>query len=197
MEKIFLNLGSGPRSALPKDAPEFYGWREVRVDINPMANPDKVASLTDMKGVIEDNFADFVFCSHAVEHFYAHEVHSVLAETVRVLKPEGVAVFRTPDLEQVMRLIDPEDLEKPIYSSPAGDITALDILYGHRASIEDGDQFMAHKSGFTEEYFAKLLLDAGFSEVRTEKGSSIDFWAQAGFKRLAMQHQVAALKASL
>lgn len=197
MEKIFLNLGSGPRKVLPVGSPEFEGWREISVDINSAARPDVVASLTDLRGVIDSNYADIVFCSHAIEHFYAHEVILVLSETVRILKPDGIAIFRTPDLEQVVQLFDSRDLEKPIYVSPVGEVTVLDILYGHRASIEKGDIYMAHKSGFSEEYFAKLLLNAGFHEVRTEKGRSADFWAEASFKEASANRQVATFKSFL
>ena len=182
MEKTFLNLGSGPRWAMPTNDPLFHGWTEFRIDISPETKPDAVASLVDLKGVIADNSVEIVFCSHVIEHFHAHEVPLVLAEVTRVLRPEGVAIFRCPDLAQVVQLLDPGDLDKPVYSSPAGDISILDIIYGHRESIiMDGDH-MAHRSGFTEEYLAKHLLDAGFEEVRTQTSSSMDFWASASFE---------------
>jgi ubiquinone/menaquinone biosynthesis C-methylase UbiE len=182
VEKTFLNLGSGPRQAMPAVSHLFRGWREYRVDINPDANPDAITSLTDMKGVIADRSVEIAFCSHVIEHFHDHEVPLVLAEIARILRPEGVAVFRCPDLEQVMQQLDPNDLEKPLYSSAAGDITILDVLYGHRQSIREGDHHMAHCTGFTEESFASHLLEAGFSEVRTQKSSSMDFWATAIFE---------------
>ncbi|WP_139792790.1 class I SAM-dependent methyltransferase [Pseudophaeobacter leonis] len=182
MEKTFLNLGSGPRLAMPTNDPLFRGWTEFRVDISPETNPDAVASLVDLKGVIADNSVEIVYCSHVIEHFYAHEVPLVLAEVARVLRRDGVAVFRCPDLAQVVQNLDPTDLDKPIYSSPAGDITILDIIYGHRESVIEDGHHMAHRSGFTEEYLAKHLLDAGFEEVRTQTSSSMDFWTSASFE---------------
>jgi SAM-dependent methyltransferase len=167
---------------MPTNDPLFRGWKEFRVDISPETKPDAVASLVDLKGVIADNSVEIVYCSHVIEHFYAHEVPLVLAEVIRVLRRDGVAVFRCPDLTQIVQQLDPSNLDRPIYSSPAGDITVLDIIYGHRDSIiVDGDH-MAHRSGFTEEYFAKHLLDAGFAEVRTQTSSSVDFWTLASFE---------------
>lgn len=182
MQKTFLNLGSGPRHALPEDTSLFQGWREFRIDLNPGVAPDAIASLVDLSAVMTTDAVEMTFCSHVVEHFYDHEVPQVLAEVARVLRPDGVALFRCPDLEQVMQRFDPNDLEKPLYTSAAGDITVLDVLYGHRASIREGDHYMAHRTGFTEESFAAHLLDAGFTEVRTQKSGSMDFWAVASFE---------------
>lgn len=187
MSKIFLNLGSGPRAAMPIESELFQGWREVRVDVNEEAKPDLVASLVDLKGFIHDKSVDIVYCSHVIEHFYSHEVPVVLSEISRILKDDGIAVFKCPDLSQVKNLLDPDNLEKTLYESPAGSISVLDVLYGHRHSISNGNPFMAHKSGFTEEYLAKLLLDAGFLKISTQKGKSIDFSAKASFQESAYE----------
>lgn len=180
-QKTFLNLGSGARSLLENLVHEgpFLGWREVRVDLNADCAPNVVADLTDLKGVIADASADIVFCSHVLEHFHDHQVDLVLAEVARILRPDGVAVFKCPDLAQVVRLLDDEDLEREIYLSPAGPISILDVLYGHRASIRAGNQLMAHHTGFTETSLARRLLAAGFDEVKTQTSKSVDFCAIA------------------
>lgn len=180
-QKTFLNLGSGHRKlleGLAGDGP-FAGWREVRVDLNADCAPDVVADLTDLQGVIADASADIVFCSHVLEHFHDHQVDRVLAEVARILRPDGVAIFKCPDLAQVVRLLDEEDLEREIYVSPAGPISILDILYGHRASITAGNLLMAHHTGFTENSLARRLLAAGFDEVKTQTSTSVDFCAMA------------------
>lgn len=43
----------------------------------------------------QDDFFDFVFCKSVIEHI--HNTEHLLAETLRVLKPGGIAVFMTPD----------------------------------------------------------------------------------------------------
>lgn len=180
-QKTLFNLGSGPRKlldAFPKDA-TFAGWREMRVDLNADCAPDILADLTDLSGMIADRSADIVFCSHVLEHFHDHQVDRVLLEIARILKPMGAAIFRCPDLAQVVKLLSSNDLEREVYLSPAGPISVLDILYGHRASIKAGNLLMAHNTGFTESSLAQRLLNVGFEEVKTQTSTSVDFFALA------------------
>lgn len=181
MTKTLLNLGSGARSVLKSCAGEGWtrDWTEIRVDIEPKCKPDIVASLTDLDGIIEDNSADIIFCSHVLEHFHDHQISPLLAQLVRILRPDGAVVIKTPDLLQVAEILQRDDLEGTVYLAPAGNITILDVLYGHRESVERGEPFMAHHTGFTESSLANKLLDAGFGEVATEHGESVDFIAMA------------------
>lgn len=180
-QKTLFNLGAGYRKLLDGSAVDspFAGWREVRVDLNADCAPDIVADLTDLRGVVADASADIVFCSHVLEHFHDHQVDAVLSEVGRILRPDGVAVFKCPDLAQVVRLLDEEDLERELYVSPAGPIGILDVIYGHRASIAAGNLLMAHHTGFTESSLAQRLLAAGFEEVKTQTSTSVDFCAMA------------------
>jgi SAM-dependent methyltransferase len=183
MFKKVYNLGSGSRSAfryLDSSRPP-ENWQEIRVDLDPDSRPDFIASLTDLSGCAADGVADAVFSSHAIEHVNDHEVETVFSEIVRILKPGGFLVLSTPDLGQVMRALDPENLEKPIYNSPAGPIRALDVLYGHRASVAAGQHYMRHHTSFTEKSLAERLMAAGFHEVRIFSGRSCDMIAIAGF----------------
>lgn len=59
-------------------------------------------------------------------------------------------------------------LEKPLYGSPAGAISAIDMLYGHRDSIRKGNHFMSHKTGFTTQTLAQKLTQAGFRQARIQ-----------------------------
>ncbi len=67
-----------------------------------------------------------------------------------------------------------------IYTSAAGPITPLDMIYGHNASIARGNQAMRHGTAFTQELLGRDLLDAGFAEVRTTRTKTYEVWA-AGF----------------
>lgn len=109
-------------------------WCEIRLDIDESVNPDVIGTMTNMQGV-GDRSVDAVFSSHNIEHLYPHEVPVALAEFHRVLKPDGFALITCPDLQSVAALIAEDRLTEAAYVSPAGPITPLDIVYGHRASM--------------------------------------------------------------
>jgi ubiquinone/menaquinone biosynthesis C-methylase UbiE len=176
-----LHVGCGPYN--PKKLHEAFrkpGWRELRVDINPNVKPDVVASMLAMP-MIGAGAVDAVWSSHNIEHLYAHEVPVAFGEFVRVLKPGGVALLTMPDLQRVAELIVQDKLDEPAYSSPAGPIAPLDILYGHRPQIAMGNVFMAHRTGFTARTLAQALANAGFERIKVERGKSFDLWA-VGYK---------------
>lgn len=170
--KTVLNVGcgsKGPSGGRPID-PQFQGdgWREIRLDIEPAVEPDIVASVTDM-GVVPDQRADALWSSHNVEHLFYHEVGLALKEFFRVIKPGGVAVVCTPNMQMVAEQVTRGELEKPLYHSPAGPICPIDVLWGHRAHIAAGHHHMAHKTGFTPQTLGAHLLRAGFKPIRLSK----------------------------
>ncbi|GGO35595.1 generic methyltransferase [Gemmobacter aquaticus] len=189
------NLGSGPRRLfdLLPDPSAFTGWREVRVDLDPGCRPDILSDLTDLSQAIPDGSADLIYCSHVVEHFFDHDVPRVLQEFARILRPDGAAIVRVPDLAGVMQAFDEGDLERPLYHSPSGPISALDVIFGHRRSISAGNHYMAHRTGFTQASLARRMLDAGFEEVQTLPGPSVEFCAVATMRPANHRAQINAL----
>ena len=164
---LHVGCGAAGREKLPmvfRDAT----WRELRLDIDPAVQPDFIASITDM-GVIANGVVDVVYSSHNVEHLHPHEVPVALGEMRRVLRADGIALIKLPDLQEVARHVAEGRLEDPLYLSPMGPITALDILYGHRASLAAGNLFMAHHTGFTDATLAHALLQAGFAAVMVHR----------------------------
>lgn len=153
-------------------------WNEIRVDINPAVKPDIVASLTDMS-VVRDGTIDAVWSSHSLEHLEDFQVPIALAEFRRVLKPGGFALITLPDLEFVAKLVSDGKADNVLYTSPAGPITPIDMMFGHKKSIANGNHFMAHRTGFTAQRLKNKLADAGFAEVRVLPGKSYDLWAVA------------------
>ena len=151
-------------------------WQEIRVDIDPAAKPDIQASITDMRKYVLDASVDAIWSSHNIEHLYDHEVDSALREFVRVLRPDGFALITCPDLEAIAQLVA-AGVDRVAYESPAGPITPLDMLFGHRRSIERGNLFMCHRTGFTEERLGKLIVAGGFTEARLLKGQTYELWA--------------------
>jgi len=134
--KTFLHVGCGPKRKDQTTA-GFAEWNELRFDIDESVQPDLVGTMTDMSSVSSDS-VDAIFSSHNIEHLYPHEVPVALSEFLRVLKPNGFAVITCPDLQAVCALVAEVKLTEPAYTSPAGPIAPLDILYGHRPPIGKG-----------------------------------------------------------
>ena len=179
--KRFLHVGCGPkRKSSTTRGFDSSDWSEIRYDIDESVNPDYVGSMTDMS-VIEDSSVDAVFSSHNIEHLYPHEVGIALGEFFRVLKEDGMVVLTCPDIKSVCELVAQDKLTDTAYVSPAGPIAPIDILYGHRASMQNGNLYMAHKCGFTEKVLIASLQAAGFQHVASKSRGSpyFDLWAIA------------------
>jgi SAM-dependent methyltransferase len=175
----FLHVGCGP--ARPERLPVCFktgNWQEIRVDIDPNVAPHIVASITDLSPV-EDESVDAIWSSHNIEHLNSFEVPLALSEFRRVLRPDGFALITLPDMRAVARYIVEDRLDEPLYQSPSGPITPLDIVFGHQDSIERGNHYMAHRTAFTATTLGNALLAAGFEEVRVHEGRRWDLWAIA------------------
>ena len=154
-------------------------WQEIRLDVDKSVNPDIVCSTVDMSAAVPSGSVDAVWSSHTIEHLYDHEVTAAFSEFRRVLGPGGFLLLRCPDLEAVAQGLLRHGIEHVAYVSPAGPVTPLDMLYGHRPAVAAGNSFMAHRTGFTDERIGRKLLEAGFSEVRTRPAEGFDLWAVA------------------
>ena len=177
--KTFLHVGCGPKR---KDQTTcgFNSWQELRLDIDEAVNPDIAGTMTDMPGVA-DASVDAVFSSQNIEHLYPHEMPVALAEFQRVLRPDGFVVITCPDLQSVCALVAQDKMTEPAYTLPAGPITPLDILYGHRPQMARGNLYMAHRCGFTQKVLTATLQAAGFATVAAKRRGHpyYDLWALA------------------
>ena len=171
-------------------------WTEVRLDIDPAVKPDIVGTMTDMSRVATAS-VDAIFSSHNIEHLYPHEVPVALAEFIRVLSDNSFCVITCPDLKEVCRLVSQDRLLEPAYVSPAGPISPIDILYGHRPALAQGNLYMAHRSGFTEKVLRQTLVRAGFRSIASfTRPGAFDIWVLAtkaempgdALRQLAVQH---------
>jgi SAM-dependent methyltransferase len=175
-----LHVGCGSKS--PARLHEFFrrsAWNEVRCDIDPDNQPEIVASITNLRGHVDDGSCDAVWASHIIEHLARHEVPQALSEFVRILSPSGFALIRSPDIEIVAQFIVEGRINDVIYTSSAGPITPLDMIYGHGAAIAQQKTAMRHGTAFTQELLGNDLLAAGFSEVRTTRTRTYEVWAVA------------------
>ena len=190
-----LHIGCGPkRKEHTLAAFQADHWQEVRFDIDESVGPDIIGTMTDMSAV-DTGSMDALFSSHNVEHLYPHEVPVAFAEFFRVLNDDGFAIITCPDLQSVAALIAEEKLLEAAYVSPAGPITPLDILFGHRVSMERGNLYMAHHVGFTQKVLAGTLRAAGFGAVATmRRPEKFDLWAFA-MKRAVADRELRQLAA--
>lgn len=165
--KQVLNVGGNNKDIpLPK---QFNGWKHVLLDIDPRGNPDIVCDARKLD-TLEPNQFDAIYCSHNLEHYYHHVVPQVLAGFRHVLKPEGFVHARVPDMEAVMKRVMNEglDLDDVLYQSPAGPILVRDVFWGFGKEIQQsGQDFYAHKTGFTRKSLLAILRRAGFGWVFT------------------------------
>ena len=159
--KTFLHVGCGPQNKSHINGFNNDNWKEIRFDIDKNVNPDIVGTLTDMR-LVGTGSVDAIYSSHNIEHIYPHEVEVALREFYRVLKDDGMVVLRCPDLQSVCEAVIQDKLLEPLYESASGPITPMDILYGHIVSVAKGNDYMAHKCGFTYSVLDRAFHDAGF-----------------------------------
>lgn len=155
MPKRLLHVGCGG-DAKPEWATEYL---ETRLDIDESCNPDIVASMTSLGDI---GTYDAVYCCHALEHLFPHEVETALSEFRRVLNPEGFAMVMVPDLEDV------KATDEVILDAPCGPITGLDMIYGKRDVLAE-KPYMAHKTGFVYDTLLKAFAAAGFSRAAVNR----------------------------
>jgi hypothetical protein len=160
-----LNVGGGSK-ATPIPA-HYAGWNHLLLDIDAAGDPDIVGDARQLEAH-EPGVFDAIYCSHNLEHYYRHDGRKVLAGFRHVLKSDGFAEIRVPDLMSVMRKVvaGGMDIDDVLYVSPSGPIAVSDVLYGFARQIEaSGVDFYAHKTGFSQVALDAFLRDAGFAPV--------------------------------
>lgn len=164
MKKV-LNVGGNNKAiGLP---PQYAEFEHVLLDIDPKGSPDIVCDAREL-GTLEAGQFDAVYCSHNLEHYYRHDVPKVLAGFLHVLKDDGFTQIVVPDIAEVMRVTVANglDIDDVLYESELGPIMVLDVLYGYGREIEaSGEDFYAHKTGFTRKSLLAALQRAGFAKA--------------------------------
>ncbi len=160
-----LNVGGGSKATpIPR---YFSDWQHDLLDIDPRGNPDIVCDARELAS-LDANQYDAVYCSHNLEHYYRHDGLAVLRGFAHILKEDGFAEIRVPDIAQVMRAVQEQqlDFDDVLYESAAGPISAHDVIYGLQSEIvQSGQDFYAHKTGFTEKSLVQFLVKGGFPNV--------------------------------
>ena len=150
-----LNLGCGDKL--------INGYINVdlvteRAGVTPDVNCD-IRKLT----VFDTEYADEILAVHVIEHFWRWEVEDILAEWVRVLKPNGKLILECPNLISACEefLKDPEAGSSP---NQKGQKTMW-VFYG---DPRWRDPLMVHRWGYTPKSLATIMNAAGLSQLKQE-----------------------------
>ena len=164
-------MGCGPENISDLKGFDNNDWEEIRFDIDETVNPDIVGTLTDMSSV-DTASVDAIYSAYNIDHIYPHEVPIALGEFYRVLKDDGFAIIRCPDIQKICEAVVQDKLLDTYYEINGLKIAPIDILYGNRQEISGGNEFMKKKVGFTYSVLDAALYQAGF---KTRYGGSVEF----------------------
>ena len=151
------------------------------LDVDPRGAPDVLCDARALDTLEPDQF-DAIYCSHNLEHYHAHEVSKVLGGFLHVLKPGGFAEIRVPDIAALMQTCIDEghDIDDVLYTSGKGPVRVRDVLYGFGPEIEtSGQDFYAHKTGFSPKSLTRALRQAGFQTIVRRPGRYLEILALA------------------
>jgi hypothetical protein len=163
--KRVLNVGGGNK--LIRISQHYDGWQHDLLDIDPAGQPDLVCDARELTKLNGGTY-DAIYCSHNLEHYYRHDGLNVVRGFHHMLNETGFAEIRVPDLVQVISaLVERQlDLDDELYRSSAGPISAHDVIYGLQIQIKNsGQDFYAHKTGFTSHSLIRMLKEGGFEKV--------------------------------
>ena len=159
--KTVLNIGSGNSSV--RDFTSLFNgdeWTEVRVD-KYVDGADLKCDITTLEDVA-DNSVDVVWACHVIEHLEWKELPETFYNIMRVMKSDGAAIIRVPDLGAIAHLIK-DGLLGPVYDVGSGyEICVIDMIYGHRG-LQVDTQGQIHKTGFTEKSMSEILNKFGIN----------------------------------
>lgn len=150
-QKVMLNIGCGT-SHISKTNPYFRDWKEVRADLY-RDDVDMKCDLVKMDHIGDGSF-DCVWASHVVEHQYWHELPIVFENIMRVLKDDGFAIVKVPDIGAVADRIK-DGLLDPIPQLYG--LAPIDFLYGMRMRVEADPLGEIHKTCFTMDSMSRIL----------------------------------------
>jgi len=98
-----------------------------------------------------DNCADFIYCSHLLEHLTRQQGNNLVKEIYRVLKKGGILRVVVPNLSTAVNLYFSGEKDK-----------ALKLFYD---GTDAGNEFSRHKWMYDFETLRSLLQDNGFKNT--------------------------------
>ena len=94
------------------------------------------------------------------------------------MQEDGFFEVFVPDVMDVMQKVIKEnlDIDDVLYTSKAGPILVRDVLYGYHVEIErSGNDFFAHKTGFSPKSLERNLALSGFHLIiKVTRGATLE-----------------------
>jgi len=192
---LLANLGCGPKGAAR--LPAMFGeWRELRIDADARVAPDILADITDLSA-IESGSVDAVWSSHCLEHLFLYQVGTAIAEAYRILTDDGFLCVTVPDLLAIAEYIASDRLHEAVYESPAGPVSAHDMLFGYGPHLAQGRSKMAHNCGLTPAILLQKLREVPFAQIVLRRRANYELVGVACKRAPADEAEREALLAAL
>lgn len=143
-----LQLGCGSK--------ELEGY--VNCDLEDWAGVCDFVSPAIRLNPIPSNSVDELFHHAMIEHMPPWETLPALHEWFRVLKPGGIILIETPDLERIFNdwLVEGKLAEQD----------AIDNIFGGNKSPDKSYSAQHHLTGFTYAILTRLMEEVGFEELQ-------------------------------
>ena len=132
---------------------QVYKKGYVNIDIFDTTVADRIMSAYHLE--FPDDSASQVECMHTIEHLGATKSIYALAEFFRVLKPGGVLLLETPDIEAAIANF--------LKNGEAQRKLLMNWIYG---LYSPG---MGHRYCFPKELLSRMLKEAGFTDIQLNR----------------------------
>jgi len=146
MSKTKLNLGCGI----------IYKPGYINIDKFDSSIADIICDVENLP--FKSNSVDLIEAFQLIEHFDYIHCKYILSEWFRVLKPEGILILETPDLEKSFKKFPKANLE-----------TKKELLRWIYGTNTLG---MEHRTGFTFPLLKVLLKEIGFREMSKDNAKT-------------------------
>ncbi|GAH43148.1 unnamed protein product [marine sediment metagenome] len=151
-----LNLGAGNK--------RLSGY--VNIDSREECNPDLVCDIRKLP--YDDNSVDKILALDILEHAGRLETDDVLKEWFRILKPKGLLIIKTPNIDTIIDAY--KDGKIPFDE-------LIRKLYANQQYIED-----THRSGFNPDNIKQLLISAGFKIINLQPRLGYGDWSNMAIR---------------
>ena len=146
--RVLIHLGPG----------EEDDKRFINVDMRPFPHIHIISSVFALD-LFKNNYADLIYACHLLEHISHRDVPNVLLRWNGWLKKDGILRLSVPDFATILE----------IYKEHGSIQSIINPLMGGQGYKEN-----FHKIIFTEEHLSKLLIEAGFKEVKRWVPDEVD-----------------------
>ena len=139
MEKVNLNLGCGVKvlkGFINVDLYDLKDLKEAKGILHEAEVKGRYIKADVRELPFKDNFADYILASEILEHIPLVDLSRTLLEWIRVLKPGGRMVIKSPDFDEMakdwLEGFDPKTYSEKAQGIYGNQITEYEV---HRSPI--------------------------------------------------------------